>query len=45
MREIQNGPLLLSFIALVKVEFQGSWITSHSSLTHVRWLNTRLDVD
>src|SRR5437879_6063633 len=42
MGEIQNGPFQLSFNASLKVDFQGSWVTSDGGLILVRELDERL---
>src|SRR5712692_313470 len=42
MGEIQNGPFQLSFNASLKVDFQGSLVTSDGGLIQVRELDERL---
>jgi len=44
MGEIQNGPFQLSFNASLKVDFQGSRVTSDGGLILVRELDERLGV-
>ena len=42
MGETQNRPFQLSFNGLLKVDFQGSWVTSDGGLVLVRELDERL---
>jgi hypothetical protein len=45
MGEKQNGPFQLSFNASLKIDFQGSRVTSEGGLVLVRELDERLGVD